>query len=248
MTVLHDEDLSAAFDRAARRYDALKAANPGCHRELRRSARRLALPHEGAGLRVLDLGRGTGASAAALATTAPRAGIVAVDASAGMLRRAAGKPWPGRVTFLRATAEALPQAVARGPFDAVFAAYLFRNVTDPDRVLATTYGLLAPGGRLAVHEYALSGRAVHRAVWTAVGRGIVQPAGPALGDGALYSHLWRSVLRFDTAPAFTERVRQAGFTQVAALPVAGWQTGVVHTFVARRPATATAATGARDLA
>lgn len=235
MVLLRDTDLAAAFDRGARSYDTLVAANPGYHRQLRRSARRLDLPHGGAGLRVLDLGCGTGASTAALLHAAPAADVVAVDASAGMLRRAAAKRWPDRVTFVHATAEALPDTVSGRPFDAVFAAYLFRNLTDPDAVLARVHALLVPGGRLAVHEYALSGRPVDRAVWTAVCKGIVQPAGAVTGNRALYRHLWRSVTGFDTAAAFAARLARAGFSTPRVLPVAGWQAGIVHTVLARRP-------------
>ncbi|MFE9676601.1 class I SAM-dependent methyltransferase [Streptomyces sp. NPDC006259] len=235
MTLLRDADLAAAFDHAARSYDTLVAANPGYHAHLRRSARRLGLPHGGAGLRVLDLGCGTGASTAALAAVLPEARITAVDASAGMLERAARKRWPRSVNFVHAPAERLTEAGVRGPFDAVFAAYLLRNATDPDAVLAAVLQALAPRGRLAVHEYTLSGRTAHRAVWTAVCRGIVLPVATVLGDGELYRHLWRSVVRFDTADAFTARLRSAGFAHVRALPLPGWQTGITHTVVARRP-------------
>lgn len=116
----------------------------------------------------------------------------------------------------------------------MFAAYLFRNISDPDGVLTSVRSLLRPGGRLAVHEYSLSGSVAHRALWTAVCQGAIIPAGKASGDRALYRHLWRSVLDFDTAPAFTERLTDAGFTGVRAVPVAGWQTGIVHTFLARK--------------
>lgn len=238
--LLRDADLAAAFDHAARSYDTLVAANPGYHAQLRRSARRLGLPHGGAGLRVLDLGCGTGASTAALAAVFPEARITAVDASAGMLEQAARKRWRQEVDFVHAPAERLAQAGVEGPFDAVFAAYLFRNATDPDAVLAAVREALGPQGRLAVHEYTLSGRAAHRAVWTAVCRGFVQPVATVLGDGELYRHLWHSVIRFDTAQAFTERVRSAGFEQVRALPLPGWQTGITHTVVARRPGSDTA--------
>ncbi|QYX75311.1 class I SAM-dependent methyltransferase [Streptomyces akebiae] len=238
MTLLRDEDLSAAFDHASRSYDTLVSANPGYHGQLRRSARRLRLPRRGAGLRVLDLGCGTGASTAALAAVLPEAEITAVDASAGMLERAARKPWREGVSFVHAPAERLAQAGVEGPFDAVFAAYLFRNVTDPDRVLSTVRDVLAPGGRLAVHEYTLSGRALHRAVWTGVCRGLVLPVATVLGDGGLYRHLWRSVVEFDTADDFAARARSQGFEAVRVLPLPGWQTGITHTIVARRPTTA----------
>ncbi|MGX1548249.1 methyltransferase domain-containing protein [Streptomyces adustus] len=237
MTLLRDDDLAAAFDHASRSYDALVAANPGYHAHLRRSVRRLGLPGRGAGLRVLDLGCGTGASTAALHTLLPDAQITAVDASAGMLAKAAAKPWAKEVTLVQAPAEALAQAGVHGPFDAVFAGYLFRNVSDPDAVLATVRDLLQPGGRLAVHEYTLGGRLTDRLLWTLVCRGIVQPAASAIGDGPLYRHLWRSVVDFDTADRFAARVRAAGFDHVHALPLPGWQTGITHTFVARRPET-----------
>lgn len=241
MTLLRDEELAAAFDHAARSYDALVAANPGYHAHLRRSARRLGLTRHGEGLRVLDLGCGTGASTAALAHVLPGARIVAVDASAGMLERAAAKPWPDRVTFARAAAEELAGAGVTGPFDAVFAAYLFRNVSDPDTVLTTVRNLLTPGGRLGVHEYTLGGRRTDRAVWTLVCRGMVQPAATLLGDGQLYRHLWRSVVEFDTADRFAGRLRAAGFDTVRTLPLPGWQTGITHTFTGRRPRTDTEA-------
>ncbi|MFJ6945814.1 methyltransferase domain-containing protein [Streptomyces wuyuanensis] len=236
MSLLHDADLSAAFDHAARSYDRLVAANPGYHRQLRRSARRLGLTGGGAGKRLLDLGCGTGASTAALLSAAPYAEITAVDASAGMLARARRKSWPGSVSFVHAPAEGLAGAGVTGPFDAVLAAYLFRNVSDPDEVLSEVRGLLAPGGRVAVHEYTLSGRPVHRALWTAVCRGLVLPVARCSGDGSLYEHLWRSVVGFDTADAFAARMERAGFTGVRVLPLPGWHTGITHTFVARVPA------------
>ncbi|MEV8411921.1 class I SAM-dependent methyltransferase [Streptomyces niveus] len=233
MTLLHDAELAAAFDHAALSYDRLVAANPGYHAHLRRSARRLRLPRGGAGLRLLDLGCGTGASTAALLAAAPHAEIVAVDASAGMLARAATKRWPAGVSFVHAPVERLADAGVSGPFDGVFAAYLFRNVTDPDGALAAARSLLRPGGRLGVHEYALGGRAVDCAVWTAVCKGIVLPAGRLAGNADLYRHLWRSVVEFDTASGFADRLRRAGFAEVRVLPMPGWQTGIVHTFVGR---------------
>ncbi|MFE7029255.1 class I SAM-dependent methyltransferase [Streptomyces sp. NPDC057621] len=232
MTLLRDHDLALAFDHASHSYDRLTGLNPGYRTDLLRSARRLRLPRAGAGLHVLDLGCGTGASTRALLRAAPRARITAVDASSGMLARARSKAWPDRVRFQHMTAEALA-AADEGPYDAVFAAYLLRNVTDVDDVLRTVRSLLRPGGRFAVHEYSLSGSAVHRAVWTAVCRGVILPAGSVSGDRDLYRHLWRSVLDFDTVPAFADRLRSTGFSAVRALPVAGWQTGIVHTFLAR---------------
>ncbi|WP_404961681.1 class I SAM-dependent methyltransferase [Streptomyces sp. 147326] len=233
MSLLRDDALSVAFDHAAARYDLMVAASPGYHGHLRRSARRLGLPDEGRGARVLDLGCGTGASTAALLSAAGRADITGVDASAGMLERAAVKKWPAGVRFVEASADRLGEAGVEGPFDAVFAAYLFRNVPDPDLTLAAVRAAMAPGARIAVHEYALSGNPLHRALWTAVCRAVIMPLGRAGGDSGLYEHLWRSVLCFDTAAEFAARMRGAGFTDVRVLPLPGWQTGITHTFVGR---------------
>ncbi|MFI6874718.1 methyltransferase domain-containing protein [Streptomyces sp. NPDC050400] len=234
MPTLRDATLASAFDHAARSYDALVTANPGYHAHLRRSARRLGLASNGQGLRVLDLGCGTGASTAALLSVLPQAEITAVDASAGMLAQAAGKHWPAGVTFAHTSAEELATAGINGPFDAVFAAYLFRNTADPDRILTSVRGMLKPGGRLAVHEYTLSGRRRHRALWSAVCAGLL-PVTTALGDGALYRHLWRSVVEFDTADHFARRLAATGFDRVRILPLPGWQTGITHTIVGQVP-------------
>ncbi|GGS63423.1 methyltransferase domain-containing protein [Streptomyces griseoviridis] len=238
MPLLRDTALATAFDRGADTYDRLVGLNPGYHAQLRRSARRLVLGAGGTPVwRVLDLGCGTGASTAALAAELPAARITGVDASAGMLRRAGARTWPSRVRFVHAPAEDLEEAGVRGPFDAVFAAYLFRNLSDPDGVLRAVRALLAPGGVLAVHDYTLGGRRADRLVWSAVCRGAVLPLGAVTGNRRLYRHLWRSVQAFDTAPAFRARLARAGFDRVRVLPLPGWQTGITHTFLARRPAT-----------
>ncbi|MFJ1801307.1 class I SAM-dependent methyltransferase [Streptomyces sp. NPDC088180] len=233
MTLLYGDALSEAFDHGSTAYDRLVSASPGYHAHLRRSARRLGLPEEGSGLRVLDLGCGTGASTAALLAAAPRARITGVDASAGMLERAEAKSWPRGVDFAHLPVEELAGRLEAGSFDAVFAGYLFRNLTDPDEALHTVRGLLVPGGRLAVHEYTLGGSLLHRAVWNAVCSLVIQPAGRLTGDADLYRHLRTSVARFDTAPAFAQRLRRAGFAGVRVLPLPGWQTGITHTFVGR---------------
>ncbi|MFJ8254636.1 class I SAM-dependent methyltransferase [Streptomyces sp. NPDC094466] len=233
MTLLYGDALSEAFDHGSTAYDRLVSASPGYHAHLRRSARRLGLPEEGSGLRVLDLGCGTGASTAALLAAAPRARITGVDASAGMLERAEAKSWPRGVDFAQLPVEELAGRLEAGSFDAVFAGYLFRNLTDPDEALDMVRGLLVPGGRLAVHEYTLGGSPLHRAVWNTVCSLIIQPAGRLTGDADLYRHLRNSVARFDTAPAFAQRLRRAGFAGVRVLPLPGWQTGITHTFVGR---------------
>ncbi|QVQ54254.1 class I SAM-dependent methyltransferase [Spiractinospora alimapuensis] len=224
------------FDHAAASYDRLVGANPGYHRHLRVSARRLRLAQGGTGQRILDVGCGTGASTAALARVFPRAEIIGVEVSLGMLSRAREKPWPTRVRFLHARAEELTPEDLDGPVDAILAAYLIRNCPDPDETLATMCGLLPPGGRMALHEYSVADDAMARAVWTAVSWGVIIPLGRAVtGRSDLYRYLWRSVLDFDGAARLRLRMRSVGLENVRTVALGGWQRGIVHTFLGRTP-------------
>ncbi|GAA0248895.1 class I SAM-dependent methyltransferase [Saccharothrix mutabilis subsp. mutabilis] len=233
MTGLRAREVPAAFDSAATGYDLLVGLNPGYHAALRRSARALGLRP---GQRVLDLGCGTGASTAALLAVAPEVEVVAVDASAGMVAEARAKRWPSSVRFVHSRAEDLDAAGVEGPFDAVFAAYLVRNLPDPDPALRRVRELLRPGGRFVAHEYSVRDSALRTAVWTALCWGVVIPAGRLVtGDHRLYTYLWRSALRFDSARELRDRLRRNGFTGVRSAPLSGLQMGVVHTFVGHAP-------------
>lgn len=224
------------FDTAAGSYDRLVGANPGYHRHLALSARRLRLAGEGRGLRLLDIGCGTGASTAALLRAAPQARIIAVDGSEEMLAGAHRKPWPDTVEFVHARLDRLADAGVTGPFDGILAAYLVRNLSDTDTGLATLLALLRPGAGLAVHEYSVRGRTSARLVWSAVCWGVIIPAGRvATGRADLYRYLWRSVLDFDSTAGIQQRMREAGFTGVRRHRMTGWQRGIVHTFLGHRP-------------
>lgn len=235
-TGLRGDELRAAFDTGAAAYDRLVGVNPGYHAHLRLSAQRMGLPAGGTGLRVLDAGCGTGASTAALLSVAPHAEIVAIDASAGMLSRARQKKWPPSVTFVHTSVERLAAAGVRGPFDAILAAYLVRNLDAPDGQLRALRDVLRPGGVLAVHEYSVRDSGFAVAVWHAVCWTVIIPAGRlTTGHAGLYRYLWRSVLTFDGASRFQERLRKAGFAGVSAQTMPGWQRGIVHTFLGTRP-------------
>lgn len=229
-------DIPGAFDAGALSYDRLVDANPGYHAHLRLSARRLRLVGHGEGLRLLDAGCGTGASTAALVSVAPRAEIVAVDASPGMLAQAAAKPWPASVRFVHSRCENLAHAGVRGPFDGILAAYLVRNLADKDAQLRAFRALLRPGASLAVHEYSVRDSALATLVWNAVCAAIIIPSGRLrTGDASLYTYLRRSVNRFDGAGAFRDRLRDNGFTAVRSETMPGWQRNIVHTFLGQAP-------------
>lgn len=229
-------DVPAAFDAGAPAYDTLVGANPGYHAHLRLSARRMQLPDGGRGLRLLDVGCGTGASTAALLAAAPEAEIIGVDGSAGMLAQANAKSWPSSVRFVRSHVEDLAEAGVDGPFDGILAAYLIRNLAEPDTQLRALRNLLRPGATLAVHEYSVRDSRLATAMWNLVCATIIIPAGRLrAGDAKLYRYLRRSVNDFEGAGAFRDRLRNNGFDVVRSETMPGWQRNVVHTFLAEAP-------------
>ena len=235
-TGLPRADVPAAFDVGASAYDRLVGTSPGYHAHLRLSAQRLRLPNQGRGLRLLDAGCGTGASTAALLSVAPHADITAIDASRGMLEEAKGKSWPTSVRFVHTPVEDLADNGVVGPFDGILAAYLIRNLSDPDTQLRSLRDLLVPGATLAIHEYSVRDSRAATAVWHAVCWGIIIPSGWwQTRDVTLYRHLWRSVLTFDGATQFRQRLRDAGFTGVRSDTMPGWEANIAHTFLGAAP-------------
>lgn len=247
MTPASMTDVPLAFDAAAGTYDLMVRLNPGYHRHLRSASRALLErlpPTDGRPVRLADLGCGSGASTRALLDTLAgqreSADVVGVDASAQMLAQAEQKTWPSEVRFVHGRAEDLREC--RGDWgltesrDGIFAAYLFRNVTDRDGVLRAVHDLLAPGGVLVTQEYSVAGSRHAPTLWTAVCWLVVIPlAWSTSRRTALYRYLWRSVKTFDSVQRFTDRLHQAGFVDVEVRTARGWQREILHTIRARRP-------------
>jgi ubiquinone/menaquinone biosynthesis C-methylase UbiE len=234
-TPIHEQKQSVPteFNRVARAYDLLSALNPGYRRHLEISARRLRL---GRRPRILDLCCGTGLSTAAVLATYADAEVVALDASSGMLDLAQQKKALAAARFVLGDATDPAAAGIEGPFDGVMMAYGIRNVPDADRCLENLRALLAPGGRVAFHEYSVADSRLARLIWKAVASGVIIPLGAALaGNADIFRYLRRSVLEFDGVQAFCRRLERAGFTDVDVERMGGWQRNIVHTFTATAP-------------
>jgi demethylmenaquinone methyltransferase/2-methoxy-6-polyprenyl-1,4-benzoquinol methylase len=155
--------------------------------------------------RLLDLGAGTGA---ALPVFGDRQ-VVALDPVPQML---ALNPASVRVV---AVGEALP--FSDGSFDAVFSAYVFRNLTSIPDTLREIARVLRPGGRAAVvglgRPRGSLAAAVHRA-----GTALVLPlAGTAVRARREYAYLHRSLdklpppeVLFSGGPMTVERIWRMG--------------------------------------
>jgi ubiquinone/menaquinone biosynthesis C-methylase UbiE len=105
--------------------------------------------------RVLDLGAGTGANFASYAPDV--ALVVALDPELGMLEGAKQKAAAAPVTFVAASAEALPFPDAA--FDTVVATLVFCTIADPAAAIAEVERVLAPGGRVLMLEHVRSSNA-----------------------------------------------------------------------------------------
>ncbi|MCX8067532.1 MAG: class I SAM-dependent methyltransferase [Anaerolineae bacterium] len=135
--------MSSVFDALASGYDLglwpLEVA-------VLRRMRRQAFPKvEG---QVLEVGVGTGVN---LPLYPPTATVVALDASAPMLRRALRRPARARVRAVQADLHRLP--FRDGAFDAVTGSLVFCSVADPQRGLGEVFRVLRPGGRLVLLEH-----------------------------------------------------------------------------------------------
>lgn len=222
-----------AYGRGAAGYDAFVATLPGYRTHLRVSASRMGLG-DGHGLRLLDVGCGTGVSTEALLTSVGGAEVVAVDASAEMLAVARRKNWSPRVTFVHSRLETLAEAGVEGPFDGILASFLVSNLPDAEHGLRRLLSLLAPGAPLAVHDYAVSGRSRMR--WTVANWTWMLPmASLRWGAADLARYRARRIATAGGPEQMVHRMERAGFDDVRVQTVGGVQQHLVHTFLGRRP-------------
>jgi ubiquinone/menaquinone biosynthesis C-methylase UbiE len=238
-------EVPSDFDIVASTYDTLVQRNPGYVEHLQLSSERLELANEGEGMRLLDLCCGTGLSTGGLATAYPKATIIGLDASQGMLDVAKKKVGLTKANITFVHGDAMDPAVTLGAqeFDGILMAYGIRNMTDPDLCLDRLMPLLKPGAPICFHEYSVADSPRAKGTWTSVCWGIIIPAGLITSRHTrIYRYLWQSVMQFDGVKKFEQRLGTHGFVDIRTLPVAGrvkfdfWQDGVLHSFLAKRPA------------
>lgn len=167
----------AIFARIARRYDLLnRVLTFGRDQAWRRSAVDRLPPG-----RLLDLGAGTG-------TATPLFGdsqVIALDPVSQMM---ALSPLSTQVLGI---GEALP--FADGAFDAVFSAFVFRNLDSVPATLEEIARVLRPGGALGIVDLARPKRKVAAALHRAGTTMIVPVAGLLIGAADEYRYLHRSL-------------------------------------------------------
>lgn len=178
-------------DRASARYDESAVLAASLREQMLRRLDWVAFTPES----VLDLGCGTGHGAAALAARWPRARVIALDASPGMLREAAGRAGQARVERLLADAEAIPLPDAS--VDLVFSNLVLPWCEDIDAAFGEVARILRPRGLFTFTTFGPDTLAELRAAWRAAEG--TTPAHPFtgmhdLGDGLVRAGFAEPVL------------------------------------------------------
>jgi ubiquinone/menaquinone biosynthesis C-methylase UbiE len=110
------------------------------------------LPPVGPGLRVLDVGCGTGAIARQVAGRVAPGEVVGVDRHAAQVRTARRLAAAvGNLRFLCGDATRL--ALSDASFDGVYGRFVLEHVSDPRAALAEMCRVVRPGGWLCVYEW-----------------------------------------------------------------------------------------------
>jgi demethylmenaquinone methyltransferase/2-methoxy-6-polyprenyl-1,4-benzoquinol methylase len=209
--------VTALFDTVASSYDRFtKVFSFGMDQRWKRTLVGLVRQRVVPDALVLDLATGTGDLARLVCEAMPRARVVGLDASRGMLRAWRGGP------ASRGAGDMMALPVADGAADAVVAAYAFRNLPDCRRALADVRRVLRRGGLLVTLDFYRPDNAVWRAAFVSYLRG----AGGLMGwwwhrAPEAYSYLGPSVAGWVTASEFADGMRAAGLGVEAVLPRLG---------------------------
>jgi demethylmenaquinone methyltransferase/2-methoxy-6-polyprenyl-1,4-benzoquinol methylase len=220
--------IAGMFDAIAPRYDLLNhLLSAGIDRRWRtRAIRTLQLTGRET---LVDVCTGT-ADIALAAQGAAR--VVGVDFAGAMLGLGLGKVRRAgeerRIALVRGDALRLP--VADASADAVTIGFGIRNVQDPAVGCAEMARVLRRGGRLAILEFGMPRVPGVKTLYEWYFNSVLPFIGRRIsGHGGAYSYLPASVGSFPPPAEFVTVLRQAGFTDVRAVPLTF---GIVYLYTA----------------
>jgi demethylmenaquinone methyltransferase/2-methoxy-6-polyprenyl-1,4-benzoquinol methylase len=166
------------------------------------------------GMRVLDIGTGTGLTAReAVSIVGDGALLTGVDPSVGMLANAA---LPAGVTLVEGRAEAIPLPDA--DFDFLSMGYALRHIADFSAAAAEFHRVLNPGGKLCLLEITRPESGTGRLLLKGYMKGVVPMLASLIGKRKETAQLWRyywDTIEHCASPAgIVATLEDAGFTNV----------------------------------
>ncbi len=183
------------------------------------------------GMRVLDVGMGTGLVAKHAARLVGDPSLVTgVDPSPGMIRSA---KLPNGVTVIEGRAERIPLADAS--YDFLSMGYALRHISDLSVAFAEFHRVLKPGGQLCILEITPP----RGKVSTALLKGYCRYAVPALakliardqGTAQLWRYYWDTIEACATPEQVMRTLESAGFVNVRR----NVDAGIFTTYLANKP-------------
>ena len=222
--------IAGMFDAIAPRYDFLNhLLSAGIDKRWRKRA--IASLELTGRETLVDVCTGT-ADVALEATGAAR--VVGVDFAGAMLtlglRKVQAAGHAGRIGLVRGDAMRLP--VADRVADATTVAFGIRNVQRPEVACAEMARVLRPGGRLAILEFGVPRIPGVSTLYLWYFRRVLPLIGRLIsGHTGAYTYLPASVGTFPPPAEFMTILRQAGFTEVRAVPLT---LGIVYLYTAAK--------------
>jgi demethylmenaquinone methyltransferase/2-methoxy-6-polyprenyl-1,4-benzoquinol methylase len=201
------------FDRTAADYDRIERAMAfGSGPWYRRRA--LARAGLQPGMRVLDIGTGTGLTAREAAhLVGPDGEVIGVDPSAGMMERA---KVPAGVRLLCGTAEQIPSSASSADF--ISMGYALRHVGDLSSALREFMRVLVPGARVCLLEITAPEFRVWRAALKVYMRGVVPLVARCMAAHRdmpeLMRYYWDTIETCAHSSLILSAMREAGLVQV----------------------------------
>jgi demethylmenaquinone methyltransferase/2-methoxy-6-polyprenyl-1,4-benzoquinol methylase len=202
------------FDRTAGDYDRIErvmALGSGSWYRRNALSRAGLLP----GMRVVDIGVGTGLTARQAADLVGAAGrVTGIDPSSGMLESA--KVPPG-VELLLGSAEAIPMEARTADF--LCMGYALRHIADLPAAFLEFMRVLKPGGRICLLEITRPQGRVPRALLKSYMRGVVPFIAGVLGKNAdspkLMRYYWDTIDACVSPGEILQAIRDTGFVEVS---------------------------------
>lgn len=206
------------FDRIAARYDLLnRLISLGLDKSWRRKmVAALAVDGDGAGQEVLDVATGTADVALAIAQTHPKAHVVGLDPSVGMLevghRKVEDLTMKERVELVEGDAQAMDFEDDR--FVGACISFGIRNVPDRLKGLREMTRVVKPGGKVVILELTEPRQGLLAPFARFHVHHVVPTLGAILSGSWEYRYLQRSIAAFPSPEQFAEIMTEAGLRDV----------------------------------